>query len=193
VVWVPPEEAPVRRNPSRQTIQAFLESALADGAVPVRELEAKAPAAMLLAPDLPISQCKPFRRAADDLHVLRFRDDDRWFWELPKTGGQDAHKMPASTDCGRSGCEGGGIRSFFRCILQPRGKIPWPARRSDGDSVQSPRARQQAQRSAGSKVTLKMSAEDHARLKDYIDNDVRISGCADIAQVSDPWLAGMHG
>ena len=26
-----------------------------------------------------------------------------------------------------------------------------------------------------------------------IDNDVRISGCADIAQVSDPWLAGMHG
>jgi hypothetical protein len=93
VVWVPPEEAPVRRNPSRQTIQAFLESALADGAVPVRELEAKAPAAMLLAPDLPISQCKPFRRAADDLHVLRFRDDDRWFWELPKTGGQDAHKV----------------------------------------------------------------------------------------------------
>ena len=27
----------------------------------------------------------------------------------------------------------------------------------------------------------------------YIDNDVRISGCADIAQVSDPSLAGMHG
>ena len=27
----------------------------------------------------------------------------------------------------------------------------------------------------------------------YVDNDVRISGCADIAQVSDPWLAGRHG
>jgi hypothetical protein len=27
----------------------------------------------------------------------------------------------------------------------------------------------------------------------YIDNDVRISGCGDIARVSDPWLAGTHG
>ena len=27
----------------------------------------------------------------------------------------------------------------------------------------------------------------------YIDNDVRISGRADIAQVSDPWLCGVAG
>jgi len=94
VVWVPPKEAPAQRNPSpspsRQTIRAFLEAALADGAVPVRDLEAKARVATLLAPDLPISQCKPFRRAADDLHVLRFRDDDRWFGSCRRL----ASKMP---------------------------------------------------------------------------------------------------
>jgi len=41
---------------------------------------------------------------------------------------------------------------------------------SDGDSAQSPRARQQVQRSAGGKVTLKMSAEDDARLRETAES-----------------------
>jgi hypothetical protein len=75
----------------RAAIRAFLESALADGAVRVRDLEAKARAEGLLPPDLAISQCKPFRRVAEKLHILHFREDDRWLWRLPV---QDARKPP---------------------------------------------------------------------------------------------------
>jgi hypothetical protein len=95
VSWEPPKEAPAQRkpSPSRRTIRAFLETALADGAVAVRDLEAKARAAMLLVPDLPISQCMPFRTVARKLKILSFREDDRWWWRLPMVEKQDDLKM----------------------------------------------------------------------------------------------------
>jgi hypothetical protein len=82
----------------RAAIRAFLESALADGGVPVRDLEARARAAGLLPEGLAISQCKPIRKAANKLHILRYRDGDHWVWELPSVSGKDAQKMPASAD-----------------------------------------------------------------------------------------------
>jgi hypothetical protein len=98
VVWVPPSEAPSRpvrdSPPSRDVVRAFLETVLRDGAVAVRDLESKARAELLLAEGRPLSQSKPIRKAADELHVLRFRQDDQWFWQLPSVSNQDDRKMP---------------------------------------------------------------------------------------------------
>jgi len=81
-------------KPGRAPIMAFLQTVLADGAVPVRDLETCARAEGLLAERQPISQCKPFRSTADKLRVLRFREDDRWFWQLPPASDRDDRKMP---------------------------------------------------------------------------------------------------
>jgi hypothetical protein len=82
----------------RVAIKAFLQTALADGAVPAKDLEIKARAAGLLAEGLPLSQCHPLRRIADKLHILRYREDDRWWWRLPMTrmtSRQDDDKVTA--------------------------------------------------------------------------------------------------
>jgi hypothetical protein len=84
-----------KTKPDRAAIRAFLCAALADGAVPVRDLESQARAAGLLAEGLPISQSRPIRRVADKLHTLRFREDDKWWWRLPMTSSQDAVKVTA--------------------------------------------------------------------------------------------------
>jgi hypothetical protein len=80
--------------PSREVVRAFLESVLRDGAVAVRDLEARARAEVLLAEGQQLSQCKPIREIADELHVLRFRQDDQWFWQLPAVSDQDDREMP---------------------------------------------------------------------------------------------------
>jgi hypothetical protein len=80
----------------RQAIKAFLLTALADGALAVRDLEAKARAGGLLAEGLPISQSRPIRRIADKLHVLSYREDDPWWWRLPMARPQDGGKVTAS-------------------------------------------------------------------------------------------------
>jgi hypothetical protein len=74
VSWAPPKT----QRPSRQSIRVFLEVALRDGAVAVRDLEARARAEGLLPPNLAISQCAPFRTAARKFKILSFREDDRW-------------------------------------------------------------------------------------------------------------------
>jgi hypothetical protein len=77
----------------RAKIAEFLQAELASGAVAVRDLEAKARAAGLLSPDLPISQCMPFRTVANKLHVLRYRENDKWWWRLPNTKTQGDAKV----------------------------------------------------------------------------------------------------
>jgi hypothetical protein len=67
----------------------FLRTALANGSVPVQELQTKARAAELLGHDQSISQCKSFRTIAKRLGIKRFQLARRWLWMLP-TAGQTA-------------------------------------------------------------------------------------------------------
>ena len=71
-------------------IGEFLRVALANGPVPVKDLQARARAAELLGQDQPISQCKSFRTIADKLGARRFQAGRRWFWTL-----HPANQMPA--------------------------------------------------------------------------------------------------
>lgn len=73
----------------------FLRSVLADGPLPVLQIEAEARQAGLLGPDQPISQNKAFRSARDMLGIKPMRRggtgaSGQWVWELP-----DASKMPS--------------------------------------------------------------------------------------------------
>jgi hypothetical protein len=86
-------EAATKPKPDRAAIRTFLRAALANGAVPVRDLESRARAAGLLAEGLALSQCMPIRTAAGKLKVLRYREDDRWWWRLPSTKMEDDVKM----------------------------------------------------------------------------------------------------
>jgi hypothetical protein len=73
-------------------IAEFLRITLANGPVPVKDLQARARAAELLGQDQPISQCRSFRSIADKLGVKRFQAGRRWFWTLPS-----ANQMPGAT------------------------------------------------------------------------------------------------
>jgi hypothetical protein len=70
----------------------FLATVLADGGVPVAEIERSARAAGLLGEGQPIGQSKAFRNARKRLGVEPFRPKGGggWIWQLPVEG-----KMPA--------------------------------------------------------------------------------------------------
>ena len=64
-------------------VREFLQCALANGPVAVKDLEEKARAAGLLGADQSASQTKVFRRTADTLGVQRYQAGRRWYWMLP--------------------------------------------------------------------------------------------------------------
>jgi hypothetical protein len=85
-------------NPDRAGIRKFLLDTLANGDVPAKEVEARARAAGWVAEGQILSHCKPLRRIADKLHILRYRREGAWFWSLPKPTQLIARKLPdAST------------------------------------------------------------------------------------------------
>jgi hypothetical protein len=80
-------------KPDRAVIRAFLRAELANGDLPAKEVEARARTAGLLAEDLALSQCMPFRTAANKLHILRYREDDHWRWRLPQRKAEAVSKV----------------------------------------------------------------------------------------------------
>jgi hypothetical protein len=112
-------KSPARRKPSprnvpAQLVEAFLQYALADGAVSVAKLEEKARGAELIGERQTITDSKRFRAAKAALHIRSYRvgfgPGAVWFWALPAPPSAPMPEIlssPASIAPASDACAGG--------------------------------------------------------------------------------------
>jgi hypothetical protein len=105
---------PLLLNKRSKATLAFLNVVLANGALPVDNVEARAREAGLLGPRQRITDAKTFRWAKHTLGISSRRDGigrgGRWFWEIPsvpttaivETAGNDVPMAPVSRTDNRS-------------------------------------------------------------------------------------------